>query len=247
MGPVERRWDAGAPLGDVTPGMWLQQRLWTWGRGSTRQGVAVGCVVPTGFEAYARVLHPAWRQTERGLEPVRWSEIASWTGSTVHPLMQFHRIAKLPAHPGQRAPTWGRVPTEGSLPRAEGERLVAILRAFTAIPDRCYLGVWEGFGVPELNAFANQPRLMLTHRAYFLFLGPIDAVTSLSIGTFQQPPNLWWPEDRAWCVATDIDLSETYLAATTACVKRVIADPDLEAYAVPLDARIDVDGDVVNR
>jgi len=87
----------------VTAGTWLQQDLWTWGPGSQRQGLAVGCVVPTGFEAYARVLHPAWRETERGLEPVRWSEIASWTGSTVHPMMQFHRIAKLPAHPGQRA------------------------------------------------------------------------------------------------------------------------------------------------
>src|SRR5437016_4846114 len=68
----------------------------------------------------------------------------------------------------------------------------AILRAHTATPDRCYLGLWEGYGVPELNAFANLPRLMLPHRAYFLFLGPIDAVTSMSIGGFQHPPNLWW-------------------------------------------------------
>lgn len=244
---MERRWDPGAPLHDVTPGTWLQQRLWTWGPGSSRQGVAVGCVVPAGFEAYARVLHPAWRETERGLEPVRWSEVASWSGRTVHPMMQFHRIANLPAHPGQRAPTWGGVPSEGSLPAAEGQRLVAILRAFTATPDRCYLGLWEGYGVPELNAFAKLPELTLPHRAYFLFLGPIDAVTSLSLGDFQHPPNLWWPEDRAWCVATEIDLSETYLAASESCVKRVIADPGLEAYAVPLEGRIDVDGDVINR
>jgi hypothetical protein len=135
---VQPRWDPGAPLLDVTPGKWLQQRLWNWGPGSTRQGVAVGCLVPEGFEAYARVLHPAWGDTEHGPEPVRWSVIASWTGSTVHPLMQFHRIAKLPAYPGLRAPTWGSVPFEGSLPAAEGERLVASLRAFTATPDRCY-------------------------------------------------------------------------------------------------------------
>jgi hypothetical protein len=121
------------------------------------------------------------------------------------------------------------------------------LRAFTATPDTCYFGLWEGFGVPELNAWANLPRLSLPNRAYFLFRGPIDAVNSLSIGSFQHPPNLWWPEDRAWCVATEIDLSKTYLAATEACVKRVIADPGLEAYAVPLDGRIDVDGDVINR
>jgi hypothetical protein len=209
--------------------------------------VPVGCLVPEGFEAYARVLHPAWRETERGFEPVRWSEIASWTGRTVHPLMQFHRIANLPAFPGHRFPTWGTVPSEGKLPVPEGERLVAILRAHTTTPDRCYLALWDGFGVPQLNAFAGLPRLMLPHRAYFLFLGPIDAVTSLSLGDFQHPPNLWWPEDHAWCVATDIDLSETYVAASEACVNQVVADPGLEAHPVPLDGRVDVDGDVINR
>lgn len=243
---MKRRWDPGPPLLDVSPGTWLQERLWTWGPGSPRQGVAVGCLVPEGFQAYARVLHPAGRETDGGFEAVRWWEIASWTGRTVHPLMQFHRIANLPAFPGHRAPPWGTVPLEGSLPTAEGERLVAILRAFTATADRCYLGVWEGFGVPELNAFAELPRLTLPHRAYFLFRGPIDAVTSLSIGTFRQPPGLWWPEDRGWCVATDIDLSETYIAASETCVRQVVADPSLEAYAVPLDGRIDVDGDVIN-
>ena len=46
--------------------------------------------------------------------------------------------------------------------------------------------------------------------------------------------------------ATDIDLSETYLAASEACVQRVIADPGLEAFAITPEARIDVDGDVIN-
>ncbi|MDQ6884551.1 MAG: hypothetical protein M3077_10020 [Candidatus Dormibacteraeota bacterium] len=202
--------------------------------------------MPEGFEAYGRVLHPASRETERGFEPVRWSMIASWTGRTVHPLMQFHRIANLPIFPGHR-PTWGFVPSEGEMPSAEGERLVGILRAHTATLDRCYLGLWEGYGVPELNAFAKLPRLMLPHRAYFLFLGSIDAVTSMSIGGFQHPPNLWWPEDRAWCVASKIDLSETYLAASEACVTQVTNDPGLEAYPVPLEGRVDVDGDLINR
>jgi hypothetical protein len=240
---MEPRWDPGEPLADVSPGRWLQERLWTWGPGSERHGVAVGCLVPQGFEAYARVLHPAQRQTERGLESVRWSTVASSTGTTAHPLMQFHRVAKLALH---QFPTWGMLPSEGSLPAPEGERLVAILRAFTSTPDPCYLGLWEGFGVPELQAFANRPRLMLPHRAYFLFLGPVSAVSSLSFGPFQQPPNLWWPEDRTWCVATDIDLSETYLAGTEACIKRAVADPDLEAFQIPLEARVDVEGDVIN-
>lgn len=240
---MKRRWDPGEPLLDMSPGRWLQELLWTWGPGSERQGLAVGCLVPQGFEAYARLLHPAHRKTEHGWESVRWSEVASWTGSTAHPLMQFSRIAKLSR---SQYPAWGTLPSQGSLPAAECERLVAILRAFTPTPDRCYFGVWEGFGVPELQAFANRPRLTLPHRGYLLFPGPIDAVSSLSFGPFQQAPSLWWPEDRAWCVAAEIDLTETYLAGSEACIKRVVADPDLEAFQIALEARVDIDGDLIN-
>src|SRR6266852_9135990 len=127
------RWDPGEPLRDVSPGRWLEERLWPWGPGSGRQGVAVGCLVPPGFEAYARVLHPARRETDRGLEPTRWSTVASWTGRVAHPLMQFHRIANLTWH-GNEVPAWGMLPSEGSLPAAEAERLTAILRAFTLVP-----------------------------------------------------------------------------------------------------------------
>ena len=27
-------------------------------------------------------------------------------------------------------------------------------------------------------------------------------------------PSIWWPEDRAWCVATDIDLFDTYVGGS---------------------------------
>src|SRR5439155_2637295 len=43
---------------------------------------------PAPTEIYTLSLHDA-------LPIFRWSVIASWTGRTVHPLMQFHRIADL--------------------------------------------------------------------------------------------------------------------------------------------------------
>ena len=239
---MERGWDPGEPLADVSPGMWIQERLWSWGPGSSRQGVAVGCIVPEGFEAYARVLHPAYREGD--LAPIRWSAVAARTGATAHPLMQFHRIAKIPLH---EYPSWGMLPSEVSLPAIEARRLVSILGGFTSRPDRCYLGIWEGFGVPELQAWRHRPRLFLPHRAYFLFPGPIDAVAALSFGAFQHPANLWWPQTRTWCVATDIDLYETYIAGSEACIQRVVEDSDLEAFRVKLEDRVDIDGDLINR
>jgi hypothetical protein len=199
--------------------------------------------VPEGFEAYGRLLHPAGRQTERGIEPVRWSTVAAWTGRTAHPGMQFHPVANL-SWPD--SPSWGSPPSDGSLPAAEAQTLVDILRTFTATPDQCCLGLWEGFGVPELRAFEDYPRLQLTHRNYFLFAGPIDAVPGLMLDDFHQSPNLWWPQDRAWVVATEIDGYDTYVAASAACIERIIADPRLEAFHTTVDARVDGSGDVIN-
>jgi hypothetical protein len=45
-------------------------------------------------------------------------------------------------------------------------------------------------------------------------------------------PNLWWPGDRAWCVATDIDLDSTYVAGGAALVLDLLGDQRFEALEV---------------
>ena len=175
--------------------------------------------------------------------PVRWSTVASWTGRTAHPLMQFDRVANLS---WPESPSWGPPPSNGSLPAAEAQTLVDILRTFTTTPDRCYFGLWEGYGVPELREFEPYPRLQLTHRNYFLFDGPIDAVPWLTLGDFHQSPNLWWPRDCAWVVATEIDGYDTYVAASTACIVRIVSHPALEAFETTIGARVDIGSDLIN-
>jgi hypothetical protein len=49
-----------------------------------------------------------------------------------------------------------------------------------------------------------------------------------------QSPNLWWPADRVWCVASDIDLPSTYLGGTRALVEEVPGDDRLEAVPARL-------------
>jgi hypothetical protein len=48
-------------------------------------------------------------------------------------------------------------------------------------------------------------------------------------------PNLWWPDDRAWCVATEIDLAWTYLGGSTALISDVLSKPRLEAQPASPD------------
>src|SRR5690349_23203664 len=42
--------------------------------------------------------------------------------------------------------------------------------------------------------------------------------------------NLWWPDDRAWCVVTDIDLTSTYVGGSAGCIGELLAHTGLEAW-----------------
>ena len=41
--------------------------------------------------------------------------------------------------------------------------------------------------------------------------GPIEAVAESMFSLGWQTPNLWWSDERSWCVATEIDLNTTYI------------------------------------
>ena len=75
---------------DVSEARWVEESFSAIG--------TLRSLLPDGFAAYARIFHPAYlnRDEER---PVRWSTVAEWTGRTVHPLMQFERIANLSEGP----------------------------------------------------------------------------------------------------------------------------------------------------
>ncbi|HYZ55415.1 MAG TPA: hypothetical protein VE733_18195 [Streptosporangiaceae bacterium] len=45
-------------------------------------------------------------------------------------------------------------------------------------------------------------------------------------------PNMWWPDDRAWCVETEVDSMTTYVGGTRECIAELAAHPDLEAMAI---------------
>jgi hypothetical protein len=59
----------------------------------------------------------------------------------------------------------------------------------------------------------------------------IDATTA---DVLYAAPVLWWPEDRAWFVATEPDLASTYIAATREAIDRVRAEPRLETVSAEL-------------
>ncbi len=252
------------PLDDHSAALWVKQRLLPFNR---EDGLRVGNVVPQGFEAYARVFHPASRYiTDRQKwVPARWAEIASWTGRIAHPAMQFHAIL---GHPENHAikPQWGSLPDEGTLDANQIDVMVDVLAKYKSVQDVCFFCIWEGwgeFGAPESFAYLSPTgsgghlddgsedsllrllkkakRLEIGSFDYILSTGPIDAF--LGVG---ESPSLWWPQDRAWCVGTDIDMTSTFVGGTAECIASLVNHPDLEALPIDIETRIDVYGDTIN-
>ncbi|CAN5300033.1 hypothetical protein BH20ACT5_BH20ACT5_01540 [soil metagenome] len=95
------------------------------------------------------------------------------------------------------------------------------------------------------------PRVRHPHRDYFLFSGPLPAAVDMgwqvSPDWFDpQSPNLFWPEDRAWCVASEIDFDSTLVGGSTALVEALVAEPGLEVWPVEPDDSLAHDADKLN-
>ena len=75
-------------------------------------------------------------------------------------------------------------------------------------------------------ALAPIPRVERPHRTYFLLKGPIAAATTLvhpgPVASWH-PPDLWWPDDRSWFVATDVDLWSFYVGGDRAFLDAITA------------------------
>lgn len=229
-----------ALLRDLEPARWIEEGLQSpW----QDDGVYLTGLLPQGFPAYARIFHPA--TTEEGNRPVRWATIAAWNGATVHPQMQFGEIAKVP-FPYEL--DWGQPPDCGSLPAVELRILAKLLADFTATPDSCYWCLWAGYGFFHSAGYRKIPRVRTEGRDYLLFHSSMETVGALYDvgGRWHQSPNLWWPADRAWCVATEIDLYDTYVGGSADCIARILQCPGLEALPTTIATRIDAGADVIN-
>ena len=88
---------------------WIAARLASW-----EDECTVTVVVPAGFEAYARVLHPV-ETLENGDRLVRWADVAAWSAMPLRKDAQFHSIALPPAALSGPPPYGSQGPQEGSL------------------------------------------------------------------------------------------------------------------------------------
>ena len=133
---------------------------------------------------------------------------------------------------------------EGDLSGPQLQALVAVLREHTSTPDDCFFALWDGFGdlhgSPSTSVLVTEgprplvppafgpevmagPRVRVPGRAYLLFRGALHDAGAWGAADRVpgQPrtinsPNLFWPADHAWFVATEIDQPWTAVSGTSA-------------------------------
>jgi hypothetical protein len=206
---------------------------------------AVTLKVPGCFPAYARICHPA---VDVDGKQVDWPTVARATGRMPHALMQWHALVGSPDPFNFTGSLWpGREPERGNLVGDQLRALCEVLGAHTAEAARCFAGIWAGWG--WAGPHASHLELRLPDREYLLLEGPLSASVEVSHEDrlmASQSPNLLWPADRAWFVASEIDFDSTLVGGAEDLIGAILADPGLDAWPVGPDDSLAHDADKVN-
>lgn len=244
---------------EVSAAAWFVDRLRPRGLDQLRT------FIPSGFDAYVRIFHPAgYRRSEVGdPEPagIRWGELCRDRGVSLDSGVTFRDVSGL----GPEDANLDRLaPMAGTLPPKTCEQLVAVLEPETA-DGTSWFGLWDGngffwstahgSGLPA-SASAEErerdrsqarrqdemlrrfPRVDTGRRRYFLCQGFLRAACSF-LGTIGCAPNLWWSPDQAWVVVTEIDSYSTYVGSSLRVAGNILTSSDIEAIEVGLDSVID--------
>jgi hypothetical protein len=119
--------------------------------------------------------------------------------------------------------------------------MAVVLARHTTSPAGCW------FGVDSTVHDDAGPAVRVGGIGYLLVRGPVElAATNFASEPVEQSAHLWWPDDRAWFVATSIDLMTTYVGGSAACIGDLLTDPSLEAAAVSRDQPVTWDADGIN-
>ncbi|MEJ5913674.1 hypothetical protein [Pseudokineococcus sp. 1T1Z-3] len=196
----------------VSLGAWLAPRLTESGAG----GAPVTSFVPSGYEAYARVLHPVG--DDGSPEQTTWAQVCEATGRTAHPLMQWEAISGTSRTRRTRTTEWeGEEPEQGDLQPTALAALLDVLGSWTPAEQEHVMALWEGHGWvdgrgvgfygdgedpgPVPPAFSADvlggPRLQLPGRGYLLFTGPLAAAARLGRRTCADVAEVW-PGEWLW-------------------------------------------------
>lgn len=92
-------------------------------------------------------------------------------------------------------------------------------------------------------ALAAVPRFDLPDRAYYLTSGPLSAMTGLRYPDVHgwRNPDLFWPNDRSWFAATDVDFWSLYVGGSKAFTSDLATRSPTRCEFVDPDDRLPIE------
>lgn len=176
-------------------------------------------------------------------EPTDWLEAACRGGfGTVGGLVPNRYPVVLRVHPPDPEPDdwWERY-------RRLYDVVASIGEQHTTTADRAWFAVWEGHGfdiAATHRALLDVPRFARPHRTYYLLEGAVSAVAQLrhpGSPDEWRNPDLFWPDDRSWFVATDVDFWSLYVGGAEAFIAEPASSVPTRAELVTLDRRFEIE------
>lgn len=194
----------------------------------------VGALVPNRYESLLRVDAPAqcaddWWSAYRDLFEVVASIGERHTSSPErawYAMWEGHGFDRAETHVAWHDP-----------PADETER-----RARAA--ERARLGDERRRHNADIGAALDQmPRFDRPGRTYYLVEGPVRAVSRLRHpdGDDWRNPDLFWPDDRRWFVATDVDFWSLYIGGRSGFVAELADSVPTHSEPVDLDRPLDIE------
>lgn len=215
-----------------------------WLIGKLDWGTSLRSWIPTGFESYVRILHPAYFFIGRGFETrdiaVPWASVSQWSKNPLHATSHIQDLMlRADGHDWSKQGEGGSTPNQGQLERTSLSCLLAHLCEATTTPTKIWMLIWFGYGGPPDTIglpIEVSEAITASGRKYFLRLGEVvPSEEEHGDSIFEHSPSFWWPDDRTWFVSSDIDSSCTYVGGSKELIGQILSDPALETFPADLD------------
>lgn len=168
----------------------------------------------------------------------------------------------------------GSDPPIGGMDLDTLDALCEVLAGHTADFTHCFFGLctihsWlESFSAGEISSVLELP----WGRNHIVLSGPLSAIDQIvydwsnSMGMSfavkgskglppkqdpaefrrREAPNLIWPADHSWFVASEVDFDSTLVGGSTVLIDAILESPKLEAWEVDPADSLAADGDKIN-
>jgi hypothetical protein len=201
--------------------------------------------VPSCYSSFVRIFHPAFDQQGH---LIRWSRVAAEYGKVVHPEMQWNSISTDARSGGCSGLRWdGAKPSIAGMSFSLWASVSRILMQNTLSVDTFYYGL-STIHSDVADSFQDAVPFVFGDRAFVICR---LSRTELECEADREkasllPPNILWPADKSWYLASEYDFDSTLIGGSEAIVRSMMSNAALEALEIGPEASLAADADRLN-